>query len=201
MKFQKQKCQDGALDFTKLVHRMALKRTPSDDEINALAAKFLALWSSGDVIRPWLRLHAEMLLALVQSGWSWAAIARAMTMAGITYRTGKPWTADWLQSEAYRARLPLKGYRRRNQTRSSQSLLTQTPMPPAPPVSAQFIKPYPSDVAGEPEFQPARFIDWEVRRSETDAPPADEQAAPIIRPPSPTYDEVMERLLGKKPRS
>ena len=177
---------------------MALKRTPSDDEINALAAKFLALWSSGDVIRPWLRLHAEMLLALVQSGWSWAAIARAMTLAGITYRTGKPWTADWLQSEAYRARLPLKGYRRRNQTMSSQSLAAQTPMPSAPPESAQFIEPYPSDVAGEPEFQPARFIDWEVRRSETDAPPADKPAAPIIRPPSPTYDEVLERLLGKK---
>ncbi|GBQ43148.1 MULTISPECIES: hypothetical protein [Acidocella] len=186
------------LDFTKPVHHMALKRTPSDDEINALAARFLALWSSGDVIRPWLRLHAEMLLALVQSGWSWAAIARAMTLAGITYRTGKPWTADWLQSEAYRARLPLKGYRRRNQTMSSQGLAAQTPMPSAPPVSAQFIEPYPSDVAGEPEFQPARFIDWEVRRLATDAPPADEQAAPIIRPPAPTYDEVMERLLGKK---
>ena len=180
---------------------MALKRTPSDDEIKALAAKFLALWSSGDVIRPWLRLHAEMLLALVQSGWTWAAIARAMTLAGITYRTGKPWTADWLQSEAYRARLPLKGYRRRKQTMSSQSLAAPTPMPSAAPEFAQCIEPYPSDIAGEPEFQPARFIDWEVRRSEIGAPPSDEEAAPIIRPPAPTYDEVMERLLGKKPSS
>ena len=181
---------------------MALKRTPSDDEIKALAAKFLALWSSGDVIRPWLRLHSEMLLAFVHSGWSWAAIARAMTLAGITYRTGKPWTADWLQSEAYRARLPLKGYRRRSQAETSQDQGARMPLPPVAPTPARNSCPNPSvltELTDEPEFQPARFIDWEARRSEPGAPRPAEPAAPIIRLPTPTYDEVMERLLGKKP--
>lgn len=93
---------------------MSLKRIPPDDEIDALAARFRALWVAGDVIRPWLRRHSEMLLALVRDGWSWAAIARALTQAGITYRTGRAWTANNLQSEAYRARKPLRGYARKS---------------------------------------------------------------------------------------
>jgi hypothetical protein len=93
---------------------MSLKRIPPDDEIDALAARFRALWVAGDVIRPWLRRHAEMLLALVQDGWSWSAIARALTQAGITYRTGRAWSANNLQSEAYRARKPLRGYARKS---------------------------------------------------------------------------------------
>jgi hypothetical protein len=179
---------------------MALKRIPSDDEINALVARFLALWSPGEVIRPWLRQHAEMLLELVQSGWSWAAIARAMTQAGITYRTGKPWTADWLQSDAYRARLPLKGYRRRGQT--SHALGQETgaaPSPPMPSIPAQHtLSDHPAPME-EPEFQPATFIDWDAKRSAAPATPVPAPAAPIIQQPPSASDDVIERLLGKKP--
>ena len=176
---------------------MALRRIPSDDEINALAARFRALWSPGDVIRPWLRQHSEMLLDLIQTGWSWGAIARAMTQAGITYRTGKPWTADWLQSDAYRARLPLKGYRRRGQARNA--LGQETGTTPSPPVRAQdtcLDHPVPIE---DPEFQPAKFIDWDTKRSGVQATRAPAPAAPIIQPPASAYDDVMERLLGKKP--
>jgi hypothetical protein len=176
---------------------MALKRIPSDGEIDALVARFRALWSPGDVIRPWLRQHAEMLLELAQSGWSWAAIARAMTQAGITYRTGKPWTADWLQSDAYRARLPLKGYRRKDQAR--QALGQETGAAPSPPVQAQDTWPdHPAPVE-EPEFQPAIFIDWDAKRSAVPATPAPAPAAPVIQPRASACDDVIERLLGKKP--
>ena len=89
---------------------MPFKRLVPDDEIEILAEQLRTLWRPGDVIRPWLRRHGEMLLELVHGDWSWSAIASAMTKAGITYRTGKPWTADWLQSDFYRARAPLKGH-------------------------------------------------------------------------------------------
>ncbi len=179
---------------------MALKRIPSDEEIHALAARFRALWSPGDVIRPWLRRHAEMFLGLVQSGWSWAAIARVMTQAGITYRTGKPWTADWLQSDFYRARLPLKGYRRRGQARHALDQETgAAPSPPMTPVPVQqdAWSDHPA-LMEEPEFQPAIFIDWDAKRSEAPALPAPAPAVAIIQPPASVYDDVIERLLGKK---
>jgi len=179
---------------------MALKRIPSDDEIDALAERFRALWSPGNVIRPWLRQHAEMLLELVQSGWSWAAIARAMTEAAITYRTGKPWTADWLQSDAYRARLPLKGYRRRGKAGHTHAKETRTPSPPMPAVPVQDTGPVPVVSTDEPEFQPARFIDWDAKRPGNPVTPPPAPAAPIIQPPAAAYDDVIERLLGKKPQ-
>ena len=152
------------------------------------------------MIRSWLRQHAEMLLELVQSGWSWAAIARAMTQAGITYRTSKPWTANWLQSDAYRARLPLKGYRRKGQAGHALGQETRAPSPPPmSPVPAQDTWPNHPAPMEEPEFQPATFIDWDAKRSEVPAMPAPAPAAPIIQPPTAAYDDVLERLLGKKP--
>jgi hypothetical protein len=86
-----------------------------------------------------------------------------MTQAGITYRTGKPWTADWLQSDVYRARLPLKGYRRKDQARQAPG--QETGAAPSPPVPAQDTWPdHPAPVE-EPEFQPTIFIDWDAKRS------------------------------------
>ena len=42
---------------------MSLKRRPTDDEIEALAELFRPLWRQGDIMRPWLRQHHDMLLA------------------------------------------------------------------------------------------------------------------------------------------
>ena len=92
---------------------MSLKRKPTDAEIEVLAATFRPLWRPGDVVRPWLRQHQDMLLELVHGEWSWAAVGAALSKAGITYRTGAPWTAKTLRSEFSRAQTPLKGYRRR----------------------------------------------------------------------------------------
>ncbi|OYV54763.1 MAG: hypothetical protein B7Z71_13465 [Acidocella sp. 21-58-7] len=182
---------------------MSRKRIHTEAEIESLAEMLRPLWRQGDVVRPWLRQHYGMLLELVHGDWSWAAIARAMTLAGITYSTGKAWDTDWLQSEIYRARRPLKGYQRKTATGPPQSTAQQAktvsaaPMPEAVPVArdSQSDTPGASDSA---EFQPARFIDWDTRPAEFDAPPPAEPAKPLIRPPLSTYDEVMARLLGKK---
>jgi|BEDMetMinimDraft_2_1075160.scaffolds.fasta_scaffold06394_2 hypothetical protein len=184
---------------------MPRKRIHTEAEIGSLADMLRPLWRHGDVVRPWLRQHYDMLLDLVHGDWSWAAIARAMTLAGITYRTGKSWDADWLQSEVYRARQPLKGYQRKTATGPLQRPVQQAetafvaPMPEAVPVVAWDSQPDPQGGPDTAEFQPARFIDWEGEGPEADAPPPAEPTKPLMRPPLSTYDEVMARLFGKKP--
>jgi hypothetical protein len=181
---------------------MPLKRSHTEAEIETLADMLRPLWRPGDVLRPWLRQHHELLRSLVHNDWSWAAIAQAMTLTGITYRTGKPWNADWLQCEIYRARQPLKGYRRANRDKCPPSTETIASPPAAEsaaaPASLENKRPAPSILTDEPEFQPASFIDWEATRAEDPASATVHASAPIVRPPPPVYDEVMARLLGKK---
>ncbi|MDE8344224.1 MAG: hypothetical protein POG24_10455 [Acidocella sp.] len=178
---------------------MPLKRFHTEAEIETLADTLRPLWRQGDVVRPWLRQHYGMLLELVHGDWSWATIARALTLAGITYRTKKPWNADWLQSEVFRARQPLK----RHRLQKGQSLersISEAPATQAVVPTITEAEPSASTaVPEEPEFQPASFIDWEATRAEN--PATVHAPAPILRPPAPAYDEVMTRLLGKKPPS
>jgi hypothetical protein len=164
---------------------MPYKRVVTEEEINALAEQLRPLWRPGDVIRPWLRRHSAMLLDLVRGDWSWSAIASAMTRAGITYRTGKPWTADWLQSDFYRARTPLKGHARRQR------------LAPEPEAQAIGLRPSPQTAACDPDGQapsPAseslsdrtsklqpRFKPASFKPAETRPPQSDDETAEIER--------------------
>ncbi len=150
---------------------MSLKRKPTDAEIETLAATFRPLWRPGDVVRPWLRQHRDMLLELVHGEWSWAAVGAALSKAGITYRTGAPWTAKALRSEFSRAQAPLKGYRRRpgpSEDAASEPLTVPTEpvatmetgmIPPAVPFPAPVAPPLPPgpgpSAASGPRFKPA----------------------------------------------
>jgi hypothetical protein len=87
---------------------MTYKRTPTDDEIEALAEQFRPLWRAGEAVRPWLRKHALMLNDLVHDDWSWAGVAAALDRAGIAYRTGNPWQAEQLRAKIAGTRRPLK---------------------------------------------------------------------------------------------
>jgi hypothetical protein len=69
---------------------MTYKRTPTDDEIEALAEIFRPLWRVGEAVRPWLRKHDSMLNYLVHDDWSWAGVAAALDRTGFVYGTGKP---------------------------------------------------------------------------------------------------------------
>jgi hypothetical protein len=91
---------------------MGRKRIPTDTEIDDLAERLGSVWRPGNTIRPWLRKQAPMLLELVHGDYSWDAIARAMTRAGILFATGRPWTARYLTIEFAKATKPLKGYAR-----------------------------------------------------------------------------------------
>jgi hypothetical protein len=87
---------------------MTYKRTPTDDEIEALAEIFRPLWRVGEAVRPWLRKHDLMLNDLVHDDWSWAGVAAALDRAGIGYGTGKPWQAEQLRAKIAGTRRPLK---------------------------------------------------------------------------------------------
>jgi hypothetical protein len=136
---------------------MPRKRKPTEEEIDILADQFRQLWRPGDVLRPWFRQHQNMLLNLVHGAWSWESVGQALTKAGITYGTGKPWTAKWLQSDFSRAQQPLKGYGRNNPPPNSSS-------PPAPasveaglPAALTVPGKPPPPKSGGPRFKPATF--------------------------------------------
>ena len=136
---------------------MSLKRRPTDADIEALAEIFRPLWREGDIMRPWLRQHHELLRSLVHGEWSWAAVGAALTKVGITYRTGKPWTDKRLRSELSRALLPLKGYRQR-QSKPEAQPTTEATLPPGAGAQADLpSNPPPPAVAAAPRFKPASF--------------------------------------------
>ena len=129
---------------------MPKKRAPTDEEIEALAEQFRHLWRQGDVMRPWFRQHRDMLLGLVHGDWSWASVGQALTKAGITYRTGKPWTAKWLQSDFSRAQTPLRGYARKRNPPGATAAANPNP---APIASTDAARPAPATR----RFKPASF--------------------------------------------
>ena len=69
---------------------MVLKRDHREADVEALAKKFREDWSEGEVIRSWLRRHGEELRNLVRNeDWSWENIGKALSQAGIQFKTGK----------------------------------------------------------------------------------------------------------------
>ena len=89
---------------------MPKRREPSVEEIAALATELRTAWRRGEALRPWLRKHRQMILDLVHDDWSWAAMAKVFSKAGIKYRAGKgqDWHAEGLRREFVRAAIPLK---------------------------------------------------------------------------------------------
>ena len=161
---------------------MSLKRRPTDADIEALADIFRPLWRQGDILRPWLRQHHELLRSLVHGEWSWAAVGEALTKLGITYRTGTPWTDKRLRSELSRALMPLKGYRQRQpkpEARPTAEIaippgaVAQTNLPPNPP---------PPAVAAAPRFKPASF-----RIPESSPPPGESTPSEAAHTPRQTF--------------
>ena len=104
-------------------------------------------------MRPWLRKHAPRLIELVRDEWTWACAGRALTRAGITYRTGRPWDGEHLRTQVARATAPLKGRRAAGSLPAEARRLSQpaTPAPAAPmapqPVSARRLLVQRTDLA------------------------------------------------------
>lgn len=198
---------------------MPKKRKASAEEIAALAKQFRGLWSKGTTMRPWMREHRPMVLDLVHGRYSWDAIARAFSKANIKYDDGKgqDWTSEGLRREFVRAVRPLKRDKiQPNVTNTASHLpleeMRAAPAPTTPsraapyataPALAQFSDFDDVPAAEEPEFSPARFIDWdERRRLAREAAAAVPAQAPHDQVPaeqlSEHYLRTMERLTGKK---
>ena len=169
---------------------MPIKRQPNDDELDALAGRFRALWRAGNVLRPWLRKHHALFRELVDDDGSWAAVAAALTRAGITWRTGRPWSAEGLRREIVRACLPLKKPGRAAQAPSPSPSIPE-PHTQAAPIGAAPAPAQPRRGSGAvpstlppsndptvPRFKPASLKPHEPPRPPT---PEEEQERDALR--------------------
>lgn len=123
---------------------MVLKRNHTDAEIEELAKRFRESWSEGHVIRSWLRNHSAELRKLVrEEDWSWANVGKALSLAGIQFKTNKGWTGENVRRAVDLAMKPRK-------VRAAKA-----PAPPPATSSSSFLPAAspPSRPAGEPEFK------------------------------------------------
>jgi hypothetical protein len=118
---------------------MPLKRIPAD-EIEMMAAAMLPLLKRGETVRPFLRRNQERLLALVRDE-SWATLALVVNKIGITYSTGKPWTARALSHEFLHATAPLKGYGNRRKQHAVAANVSPIASASAPADSSPYRRP------------------------------------------------------------
>jgi len=152
---------------------MPMKRQPSDAELDALAGRFRAMWRDGNAVHPWLRKHHAMIRDLVDDEWSWLAVADALTRAGITWRTGRPWSAEGLRRTVDRAAIPLKSRGKRQSPSPGFQPHVQSEASP-PMVAADRAA---ADGVSAPRFRPARPKPYEPPRPLT---PAEEQERTAI---------------------
>ena len=83
------------------------KRKRSDAELQDLARAFRADWTAGDMVHTWIHKHegkSGELSRMVEEGWLWEDISKAMQLAGITYSSGQPIPAHTLRLKAYLSR-------------------------------------------------------------------------------------------------
>lgn len=126
---------------------MVLKRNHNDAEIEKLAEKFRESWNEGHIIRSWLRHHSDELRKLVrEEDWSWTNIGRALSAAGIQFKTGKGWTGENVRRAVDLAMKPRKGRVGKPQATVS------APPPPATWSTEASRAPSPRP-PGEPEFR------------------------------------------------
>ena len=128
---------------------MVLKRDYREADVEELAKKFREDWSEGEVIRSWLRRHGEELRNLVrQEDWSWENIGKALSLAGIQFKTGKGWTGENVRRAVDLAMKPKKV---RAGKFDAPSVATASPAPsmaPSPLSASPSARP-----TGEPEFR------------------------------------------------
>jgi len=128
---------------------MVLKRDHREADIEALAQRFRENWSEGQVIRSWLRRNGEELRTLVrQEDWSWANIGKAMSLAGIQFKTGKGWTGENVRRAVDLAMKPKKVRAGNSQTPSTPTAPSAPTISSSPPSARPPLRP-----PGEPEFR------------------------------------------------
>lgn len=126
---------------------MPRRRIHTAKDISDLATRLRETWCNGQILRSWLKTHANEILELFNDkDWSWENLGRALTEAGITYQTGTPWTGENLRRNLKRAQMPGK--------RELKLLRMQGPESEPPPPSPEPVPPgQGSQNSTTPEFQ------------------------------------------------
>jgi hypothetical protein len=181
---------------------MSAKRTPPDDEILAMAAELRPFVKTGETVVPFIRRNQQRLLQLVEEE-SWATLARVMTALGMTYSSGKAWTARYISNEFDRATMPLK--RRRG---ARTAIPTTAPNPVPEPATTTGQSGPAQSARPETTAEPAPLISGEQHGPATTLPQKRKFPAATVRRPEPpkvlTQEETArlealdERLFGKK---
>ncbi len=162
---------------------MNQKPLPPEQEIKDRAKQLRALWTRGQKIRPFLRKQAPLFRQLLHEEWSWAGLALAMTKAGITYETKKPWTADSLLQAFSRAQRPLNGHARRKgcepNPADAKPALHVVTLAPASVSSAHIAKPVEGGSTNEPARSASRFKPVSIKPFEPRPQPTQAELAEI----------------------
>jgi hypothetical protein len=171
------------------------KRPRDHDELEEQAGIFGRDWRAGDRVMTWLNRHegrSGELSRLVEDGWSWADIGRAMHLAGISYRTGEPISAAILRKKASEARVAdrAKSAQPPGTALSNAAApvvpLVQQQAPPRPSPAPVSLGPAETDFLiedDEPEFKPATLSGHSGRKPPEALPPPKKQP---VAAPSPT---------------
>jgi len=186
---------------------MPRKHPRPDADVERLASQFRARWVPADGIAPWLRKNLPRLHRMVRDeAWSWADVGRALTLAGITYDGGRPWTGKVLTVKVAQAQNQLR-------KRAAKRAGVLTPARPSdqPVVAAAWraesgpqptaAMPSPPDhlspilsvePTSEPEFQVAR------PRTPLAAVPAPlAPSRPVVSRSASEVDAEIAKLLGR----
>lgn len=179
---------------------MPRKRPRTDADVEKLAAEFRERWTPAHGITPWLRRMGSRLQRMVrEDSWAWADIGRAMTLAGITYESGKPWTGTLLMVKAAQARKQSRD--RLTRAKVAASLPGAVPPlaaingPLMPPVDKRQLWLDQTDETTEPGFALASFTPSEfVEAKSVQAEPIPASSPPVR--PRVDADEILRRLQG-----
>lgn len=191
-----------AIDHLPPKHGSPEKRPRDRKELDAQASAFGLDWQTGDRVMTWLNRHegrSGELSRLVEDGWSWADIGRAMHLARIAYRTGQPISAAILRKKASEARAAARA----KTIQAPDQARPNTGMVLAPPVQQEapalpFSPEGGSSAEDEgPAFKPATLVGYSGRKP-PEALPLVKHAPIPARSPTIDVNAVLARFTGRQ---
>jgi hypothetical protein len=168
---------------------MPPKRIPPDHEIMAMAEALRPYVKTGETVTPFIRRNQQRLLDLLDEE-SWATVARVMTALGMTYSTGKPWTARYIANEFSRATMPRKTRRTARLDTAPAGSVEMTAKPSAPAPSPAPVATSPAAAAPAAAAPKRGFVLKTSPRLPPPEPPTEEEIA--------RRQALNEQTFGKK---
>jgi hypothetical protein len=173
------------------------KRKRTDAELQALAQVLGADWVQGDTVQTWIHKHegkSGELSRLVEEGWLWEDIGKAMHLAGITYRTGQPIPPHTLRLKAWLSR-------NRERDRAVAKAARRHQKHTSPPEAIPFGLAAPVDEAGGSAPEKPTFPLVSLKGGQTPPKPSTSSSnSPPKEPstvPQVSDEEILRRVFGQ----